>query len=499
MTSSDRQDPPHFHRALGLREAVAVNMTQMCGIGPFVTIPLMVATVGGPQAILGWIVGAFLAMADGLVWAELGAAMPGSGGTYLYLREAFQYRSGRLMPFLFIWSAMMGIPLTMSTGVIGLVQYLGYYFPNMSYGAVHITSLAVVGLAVSALYRDISAIGKLTTWLWLIMIVSVVGVTLAAASKFDPKLAFTYPPGAFSLDERFFAGLGAGVVIAVYDYLGYNTVAYMGDELRDPGRVMPRSILFSIIGMMGIYLCMNVAVVGALPWQEIAKSDSIGSAVIEHAWGKTAAQIFTAFIVVTAFASIVAGLLGGSRVPYNAAKDKLFLPMFSRLHPRLSFPHVALLVMGAITAIGSFFPLTDVIRMLTAVSVLVQCLAQIVALTVLRKRQPGLVRPYRMALYPLPSIIALGGWIYVYESSGTKPMILSVIWIALGIAAFMVWARVEKTWPFGPKEIREEYLTAQHEAASKLALSNDAQVSSASSPNTNTSAAAKSIAGSLQM
>src|SRR5258708_28075335 len=106
-----RTSAPGFTRALGLRAAVAVDMTQMCGIGPFVTIPLMVATVGGPQAILGWVVGALLAVADGLVWAELGAAMPGSGGTYIYLREAFQYSTGRLMPFLFILSARLRIPL----------------------------------------------------------------------------------------------------------------------------------------------------------------------------------------------------------------------------------------------------------------------------------------------------------------------------------------------------------------------------------------------------
>jgi amino acid transporter len=447
-----------FTRALGLGQAIAVNMTQMCGIGPFVTIPLMVAAVGGPQAIVGWVVGALLAMADGLVWAELGAAMPGSGGTYLYLREAFQYRTGRLMPFLFVWSAFVIIPLVMSSGVIGLVEYLGYYFPGMTVTEARATSVAVTGLVVLTLYRNISAIGKLAAFLWVVMLVAVGAVTLAALSRFDPHLAFTYPDGAFRMDSRFFAGMGAGLVIAVYDYLGYNTVAYMGDELRDPGRVMPRSIVISIVGMMAIYLCMNVSVVGALPWREIAESKSVGSVVLERAWGLGAARFFTALIVLTAFASLVAGLLGASRVPYNAARDKLFFSVFARLHPRLHFPHVALLVMAAITAIGSFFTLDEVIKLLTAVFVLVQSLAQIVALSVLRRRQPGLRRPYRMLWYPLPSILAGAGWVYVYVSSGVWPILFSLAWIAIGVAAFLVWARVEKTWPFGPKEIREAYL-----------------------------------------
>jgi len=452
-----------FARALGLRAAVAVNMTQMCGIGPFVTIPLMVATVGGPQAILGWIVGALLAIADGIVWAELGAAMPGSGGSYLYLREAFQYTSGRLMPFLFVWSAIISIPLVMSTGVIGLVKYLGYYAPGMTTGESRVVALLVVALVVVALYRSVEAVGKLAAILWIVMLLAVGAVTAAAFTRFDPHLAFTYPEGAFRLSRRFFAGMGAGLVIAVYDYLGYNTVAYMGDELRDPGRVMPRAILYSILGMMLLYLTMNVAVLGAVPWQEIATSDSIGSVVLERAWGVGAARVFTALIVLTGFASLMAGVLGASRVPYNAARDKLFFRAFARLHPTLRFPHVALFVMAAVTAVGCFFTLTDVINVLTAVFVLVQSVAQIVALIVLRRRQPTLARPYRMVLYPLPGLVALVGWIYVYASSGFWAIVLSLGWIGAGVIAFAIWARVERTWPFGPREIREPFLASRRD------------------------------------
>jgi amino acid transporter len=460
-----RTSAPGFARALGLRAAVAVNMTQMCGIGPFVTIPLMVATVGGPQAILGWVVGALLAMADGIVWAELGAAMPGSGGSYLYLREAFQYSTGRLMPFLFIWSAIVSIPLVMSTGVIGLVNYLAYYAPGMTTGETRVAALLVTALVVFALYRSVSAVGRLAGLLWIVMLLAVGAVTIAAFTRFDPHLAFTYPEGAFHLSRRFFAGMGAGLIIAVYDYLGYNTVAYMGDELRDPGRVMPRAILYSILGMMLIYLTMNIAIVGAVPWQEIAKSESIGSVVLERAWGVGAARGFTALIVLTGFASLVAGLLGASRVPYNAAKDKLFFSAFGRLHPTLHFPHVALLVMAAVTAIGCFFTLTDVINVLMAVFVLVQSIAQIVALTVLRRRQPTLQRPYRMVLYPLPSLVAGVAWIFVYASSGLGAILLSLGWIGAGVIAFGVWARVERTWPFGPKEIREPFLASDRDGS----------------------------------
>ena len=302
------ESQPHFQRSLGTWSAVAVNMTQMCGIGPFLTIPLIVGTMGGPQVILAWLLGGAVVLADGLVWAELGAAMPGAGGTYLYLREAFQYRTGRLMPFLFIWTAILAIPLVMSTGVIGLLSYLGYYGPALvkpneatvaaepvqgisngifDWSWIALTpagiavSLLVVAVVVVALYRNITAIKQLTMALWIVMFIAVAGVIAASFTHFDLRQAFDFPPGAFRLDRALFLGLGSGLVLAVYDYLGYNTTAYMASELRDPGRVLPRSITYSILGMMAIYLTMNIGVLGTLPIEQIKKSTFLASEVVE--------------------------------------------------------------------------------------------------------------------------------------------------------------------------------------------------------------------------
>ncbi|WP_026361330.1 APC family permease [Amycolatopsis nigrescens] len=473
MSSPTRSGEPHspgtrtpgFQRQIGPLQATAINMTQMCGIGPFVTIPLMVAAMGGPQAMFGWLIGAVIALADGLIWAELGAAMPGAGGTYIYLREAFQYRTGRLMPFLFAWSAVLFIPLIMSTGVIGLVTYLGYLVPGVvdangdTTALGHTIGIAVVALVVFALYRRIGQIGKLTTVLFAIMLCSVFAVIVASFLHFDADLAFGFTPGAFELfGGPFWTGLGAGLMIAIYDYLGYNTSAYLGAELREPGRTLPRAIVYSILGIAGLYFVLQLGVLGAVPWEKITESSSIASLVFEQAWGTGVAKVLTVFIVITAFGSVFAGLLGGSRVPFEAARDKLFLPWFGRLHPRLNFPTVGLFAMGGITALGSLFTLADVIAMLTTVFVLVQSVAQVAALTVLRRRQPGLRRPYRQWLYPVPSIVALIGWIFIYYQSGTQPVLLSIGWLVVGVIAFLIWARAEKTWPFGPKEIRESYL-----------------------------------------
>ncbi|MFI9271524.1 APC family permease [Kitasatospora sp. NPDC052896] len=454
-------------------------MSQMCGIGPFVTIPLMVAAFGGPQAVLGWIAGAVLALVDGLVWAELGASLPGAGGSYAYLREAFQYRSGRLMPFLFVWTAMLFIPLIMSTGVVGFVQYLGFLWPHMTTGQGDLVGLALVALVTVLLWRRVDGIARLTTVTWGVMIAAVAAVVLASYTHFSPSRAFDWPAHAIALTHgQFWLGFAAGLTIGIYDYLGYNTAAYLGAELKDPGRVLPRAVLYSITGIMACYLLLQVGVLGVVDWREMldpnsVASQSVASAVLERTWGRSAADVVTVLILVTAFASVLTGLLGGSRVPYDAARDGVFFRAYGRLHERHGFPVLGLLTMSVVTAAGFYLsrhladgaqhpPLTVLIDLLTTVMVLVQAFAQILAVTVLRRRRPGLARPYRMWLYPAPSIVAAVGWLVVYgyadrNSPGFHPIEWSLAWVALGTAAFLVWARRERTWPFGPREVREEF------------------------------------------
>ena len=335
-----------FVRRIGLFQATAINMSQMCGIGPFVTIPLMVGAFGGPQAVIGFVAGAVLALADGLVWAELGASMPGSGGSYVYLRQAFQYRSGRLMPFLFVWTAMLFIPLIMSTGVVGFVQYLGYLAPHMGRTTGDLVGLAVIAVVIGLLWRGIEHIARITAVMWAVMIASVLLVIVAAATDFSGHLAFTYPAHAFALTSgHFWTGFAGGLTIGIYDYLGYNTTAYMGAEIKNPGRVLPRSIIYSILGIMAIYLMLQIGTLGVIDWHRMTDphdiaSTSVASAVLEKTWGKGAADTVTVLILVTAFASVFTGLLGGSRVPYDAARERVFFRPYARMHAAAPLPGV---------------------------------------------------------------------------------------------------------------------------------------------------------------
>ncbi|MGW2597039.1 APC family permease [Streptomyces klenkii] len=466
-------DEVGFVRRIGLFQATAINMSQMCGIGPFVTIPLMVAAFGGPHAVIGFVAGAVLALADGLIWAELGASLPGAGGSYVYLRQAFQYRTGKLMPFLFVWTMMLYFPLVLSTGVIGFVQYLTYLWPGMTATQGDLTGLVLIALVVALLWGRVENLARITAVLWCVMIASVVLVIVASYTHFSPDLAFTYPSGAFELtSSHFWIGFAAGLTIGIYDYGGYNTTAYMGAEIKDPGRTIPRSIIYSILGIMAIYLLLQIGTLGVVDWKEMLDPDSpasssVASAVLEATWGKGAADAVTVLILVTAVASIFTGMLGASRIPYHAAREKVFFRAFGILHQRHRFPVLGLLSMGGIGCvaflIGRHTDLATLIQLLLTVVVLVQALGQIAAVTVLRRRQPALRRPYRMWLYPLPSLVALVGWLVIYgyadrNSPGRHPIEWSLAWVGAGCVAFLLWARYEKVWPFGPREISEEYL-----------------------------------------
>jgi amino acid transporter len=453
-------EKPHFHQSIGLLSATAINMNAMCGVGPFITIPAIVSVMGGPRAMLGWVLGSVVAMADGLVWAELGAAMPGAGGSYLFLREAFQYRTGKLLPFLFVWTAILSLPLILSCGVIGFYQYLGTFVYGLSPVENHTIGLAMVIAVVVLLYRRIESVPVINLVLWVVTLTAM-GVTIAASfSHFDAGRAFALPPNWLG-DGSFFAGLGGGLVISLYDYTGYGTVAYLGAELKDPGRVMPGSIILSILAIGALYLSMQLGILGAAPWQEVAKSTNMASMIVGKYWDQKGAILVSVLVMIAAIASIFTGLLGASRVLFNAARDGVFFSSFGRLHPRLHFPHIALILMGLIVAIGSFFPVPAVINILTGVTVLIQSVGQVIALTVLRRRQPNLHRPYRQTFYPLPSLISLIGWSYAFVALDRLSIILSFAWVALGCISFLIYAKARKAWPWAPLDVRQQFLERQ--------------------------------------
>lgn len=462
-------------RGVGLTGATTLNMIDMIGVGPFITIPLIIAAMGGPQAMLGWIVGALLVICDGLVWAELGASMPHSGGPYNYLKEIYgANKLGRLMSFLFIWQLTFSAPLSIASGSLGLAQNASYIFP--SFGTVSRTQLPVVGnvelnawpiiltaigvlaIAVILLYRRITVIEKLSKFLWVGVVIAIVWIIFAGLTNFDALRAFDFPPDAFTLRPAFFTGLGAALLISVYDYWGYYNVNFFAGEVKDPEKTIPRAIILSIAFVAAIYIVMNISILGVIPWREfidISKNDDLRlhtiSTMMERLYGTTAGTIATLLIMWTAFASVFSLLLGYSRVPYAAARDGNYFRVFGKLHERNRFPYVSLLVMATGAAIFCFFKLADIIAALVVIRILIQFLAQIVGLLILRRTRKDMPRPFKMWLYPVPAIVAMIGFLYVLfmRPGFFKEIKYAIVLIIAGLIVYFVRSYRRREYRFG--------------------------------------------------
>jgi len=471
--SETNNSEPELIRGVGTAGATVLNMIDMIGVGPFITMPLIIAAMGGPQAMIGWILGAVLVMCDGLVWAELGASMPRSGGPYNYLKEIYgPNKLGRLMSFMFIWQLTFSAPLSIASGGIGLAQYATYIFPWMGretkvavpiLGSVEINSLPVAFAAIGALliavfllYRRITAIERFSKFLWIVVVLTIVWIVVAGITHFDANLAFDFPPDAFTLRPEFFTGLGAALLISVYDYWGYYNVNFFAGEIKEPEKTIPRAIIYSILLVAAIYIVMNISILGVIPWREFgatAGSDArkyVISSFMERLYGPTAGIVATVLIIWTAFASVFSLLLGYSRVPYAAALDGNYFRIFAKIHPKHRFPYVSLLIMGGFACVFCFFRLADVIAAMVVIRLLVQFIAQIVGLLILRSTRPDVPRPFKMWLYPVPAIVALVGFLYVMlmRDGFTKQLRYAAILIIVGLSIYLIRSYRRREYPF---------------------------------------------------
>jgi fructoselysine transporter len=452
-----------LERGLGLVEATALNMTFMVGIGPFIVIPFIIRAMGGPQCLLAWVAGALLALLDGCVWAELGAAMPQAGGSYVFLREAYGVdRFGRLMSFLFIWQTLFQAPLSISSGALGFADYSKYVAAKIpgasdwigahSFGTNYnrIVALALLAMVIFLLYRRIATIGRISTALWVIALATILWLIYGGATHFEASRVFTYPAGTWNFSRVFFLGFGIASVQSVYCYLGYYNVCNLGGEMKNPEKNIPRAIFISILGIAILYLAMQTSILGVVPWQEAQNSPFLVSLFVERTFGMHWAALATGLILVLAFGSIFSATLGYSRVPYAAALDGNFFSIFGRVHPTKHFPYVSLIALGLASAlICLFFDLFSVIRAILAMRCLIQFVGQAFGLMLLHRKWKKERWPFRMWFYPLPVLLAIAGWLGIFLSTGLVPVLSSIVAMAVGLLVYIGRARMLGQWPFG--------------------------------------------------
>jgi amino acid transporter len=455
IPDSTRTGPVH---RLGLLQCVSVNMAMMVGVGPFITMPLFVGKMGGPHSLVVWLIGALVAICDGMVWAELAGTFPGAGGTFHFYDKAYgQSSTGRLLKFLFVWQFLFSAPLELASGAIGFSLYLGYLIPGLDVAITNLpwpirysnlSSVAVMLVVLALAWRNVKAAGQLMVLLWLGMLVTVGlmiigcfsqadGALMSAASGQLKEAVSEASSGQFTL----WLGVGGAMAIAMYDFLGYYQICYMGEEVNQPERNIPRSILISVMIIAGLYFCMNLSLFSVMPWQDVAKSEHIASDAFERLFGGRAGQLITGLILWTSLAATYSAVLGYSRVPYAAARTGHFFKGFAQLHPQHDFPHRSLIFLGLIGSIACLVNLEAVIAALLTSRILIQFLGQIVTLFYIR-RKPEIASsmPFRMPFFPVPALIAFAGWSLVFLTSDWPALLYGSLSTVLGLMAFFVWS-----------------------------------------------------------
>ena len=427
-------------RGLSLTQAVAINTIDMVGIGPFIVIPFIIGAIHGPQCIIAWVLGAILAFADGAVWSELGAKWPEAGGSYAFLQNLYGRKGlGRLMSFLYVWQTIIQAPLVAASGAIGFSQYLLYLIPTLSPIEQKAVSGGLIIFITILLYRKITDIGKISVFMGIIVGGTILWLIASGFAHFQPALAFTYSKDAFDLTPVFFLGLGQASTKTIYSYLGYYNVCHLGGEIKEPERNIPRSIFISIAIIAVLYLLMQIAVLGVIPWQEAKDSKFIISLFFERLYGHVAALIATGLILFIAVSSLFAVMLGYSRVPYAAAVDGNFFAVFGKLHPTKNFPHVSLLfIAGAAFVFSLLFKMAEVITAIIVMRILVQFVGQSVGIILYHQRKKEEHFPYRMWLYPLPPLLGIAVWLFVFCSAELNYILGALAVIGIGIVLFAI-------------------------------------------------------------
>ena len=451
----------HLPKKFGLLNAISINMSNMVGTGPFITVPAILATMGGPQALVCWFVGALIAIADGLVFAELGTTFPSSGGSYTYLRQSFGREGlGRLMAWLFVWQFLFSGTMEIATGTVGMALYTGFLFKGLVARpwAMRLLAASFAAAATILLYRKIRDIARIMMALWIGLLLTSLWVVVEGFVHLQPALLLDFPAGAFHLNLAFLLGLGNGTMLVMYNFLGYYNICHLGDEVREPERVIPRAIIVSILLVLVLDLAISVAFTGVLPWRQMIQPgtlmyDAVGSVFMQRIAGFWASQWLTVMVLLTAFASVYSLMLGYSRIPYAAALDGTFFRFFAKTHPSKDFPHRSLLLVGVLSAIASLFDLVQIITALLLARILIMFVGQIIGLLLLRKRHPETPRPFRMWLYPLPALFAMVCWLYIFlvqafEPQGWIYMLYVVGVLVSGTGLFLVLARRQRYWPF---------------------------------------------------
>jgi basic amino acid/polyamine antiporter, APA family len=446
---------PELKRELGVWAAASIVVGTVIGSGIFLVPRTMVRNVGSEGWVMAvWIVGGLLSIAGALSYAELAAAIPEAGGEYAYLREAYGPMWGFIYSWTQTWVAKSGSVATLATGFF---LYFANFFPSLDsvfytvplplgpgggpleirYGQLLAIAL-ILGLG-GLNYFGVRFGGGVQVALTAVKVGLIAAVILAGLA-----LGHHHAPGELPVAHLAFPGFIAALVAALWAYDGWNNVAMVASEIRDPQRNLPRALIWGTAAVIGIYILANIAYFHVLSASQVAGSDRVAAVMMRAIFGEAGAAAVSVAAMVSIFAALNGSILSGSRVPYAAARQGYFFRGIARVNSAHHTPGASILLLslwsGVLVLSGKYDDLFNLV--IFASWILYGMTAA--AVIVLRIKRPELPRPYRLKLYPLiPVLFIAGSFVLIVTTAIQRPResAMGIGLIVLGLPFYFRWKR----------------------------------------------------------
>ncbi|MBS1824400.1 MAG: amino acid permease [Acidobacteria bacterium] len=457
MADGVRVEPSGLRRELGVWAAAAIVVGTVIGSGIFLVPKTMVNAVGSPELVFAvWVFGGLLSLAGALTYAELSAALPEAGGEYAYLREAY----GPLWAFIYGWTQMwIGKSGSIATLATAFFYYLANFFPRLEgvllyipiplgpdggplelrYG--QLLAMAVILLLAGVNYFGVRFGGGVQVGLTVIKValigaIIVIGLTTPVANSANFGTSTTATGG--------IAGFFAALVAALWAYDGWNNVAMVSSEIRNPEKNLPRALILGTLAVVVIYLLANAAYFFVLSAQQVATTDRVAAEMMRRIMGDSGAAAVSLAAMLSIFAALNGSILTGSRVPYAMARDGMFFRPISVVHPRWCTPSNAILAMCVWSAILVLSGRYEQLFTYVIFSTWILYGMATASVIVLRKKRPDMPRPYRTVGYPVvPGLFVLVAIALLASTLRSSPResLMGIGIILAGLPFYFHWKR----------------------------------------------------------
>ena len=446
-------------RDLGLWSAVAIVVGTVIGSGIFIVHNVMIRNMGTPGMLfVVWVVGGVMSLSGALSYAELSAAMPGAGGEYVYLREAY----GPLWSFIYgwtqMWVAKSGSIATLATAFF---LYVANFHPELkqpagqipiplgpSGGPLEVNFGQILGMALILALGGLNYFGVkiggrvqvLVTICKVGLIFAVIAIGLGTGHGDVRNFQSIAPVTATSGIAAFFTAL----VAALWAYDGWNNVSMVASEIRDPQRNLPRALIGGTAAVMAIYLLANAAYFYVLPAKDVAASDLVAADMMRRIFGQAGANMVSVAAMISIFAALNGSILSGSRVPYAMALDGLFFKSVAKVHPVFRTPGISILALSAWSAILVLSGRYDQLFTYVIFASWILYGMTTAAVLVLRRKRPEMPRPYRTFGYPvIPIVFVMSALCLVISTLFNSPResLLGLSLVLVGLPFYYSWAR----------------------------------------------------------